>query len=376
MTIIDVRKSFPYLGKGMIYFNHSSSGPLPKPALEIATKYLSDKSEGKIDDYKEFLQIMGETRKELALMINTTPDRIAFTDNTSNGINIIAQSIKWKKGDRIILNDVEFPANVYPFLNLEKDGIEIDFVKSKNGIVTSENILEAIKPQTRLISISQVQFLSGYRVDLEQIGKFCKERGIIFCVDAIQGLGALRLDVEKCNVDFISCGVQKWMLGMQGLAFIYVRKELQEQMEPKYVGWTSVEGAWDLLKYNLKLKRTADCFHTGTLNTLGIYALRGTMKLFSGFGFDRIEERVLENTSHFIEGLKYIGLWPILTDCDKKFLSGIVSFNHSNASKIIKALEEKNIIASAREGVVRFSPHFYNIKEEIDIVLEELGKIF
>ncbi len=158
-----------------------------------------------------------------------------------------------------------------------------------------------------MISISFVQFLSGYRIDLEKIGKVCREKGIIFCVDSIQGLGALRLDVEKFNIDYLANGTQKWMLGLQGLAFIYVRKELQEKMKSAPIGWLAVKDAWNLLDFDLTTKETAERFQPGTLNNLGVYAFNSSMKLFKEFGFDEIENQVLSNSKYFIDELAKIG---------------------------------------------------------------------
>ncbi len=375
MNIEEVRAEFPYLKNGKIYFNHASTGPMSKRVLNTITKVLYEKSETNIDEFLGLQAVIKESKSNLASMINTAPDRIAFVDNTSTGINIIAQGVKWKKGDRVLLNDLEFPANVYPFLNLKEEGVEIDFVKSHDGIVTAEDILENIKPATRLVSISYVQFLTGYRVDLEKIGKVCKERGIIFSVDAIQGLGALKLDVKKCNVDFLSSGSQKWMLGLQGLGMIYISEELQQKVEPKFIGWLSVEDAWNLLHYDLKLKKSADCFQGGTLNSIGIYALNTSLKFFKEFGHDKIEELVLENSEYLIKQLQSIGISPILKNCSKENLSGIVSFKHKDSQKVYDELSVLNIHCAVREGYIRFSPHFYNIKEEIDKVTEVLRKI-
>ncbi|MCW8823076.1 MAG: aminotransferase class V-fold PLP-dependent enzyme, partial [Ignavibacteriaceae bacterium] len=263
------RSYFPYLKKGIIYFNHASTGPITTKVKERIEAFLTERSEEKIDDYYAFKDVADETKTMIGEMINCEGDRIAFLDNTTNGIIWLAQGINWKSGDRIILNDVEFPANVYPFLQLKEKGVEVDFIKSKNGIVTAEEVIDAIKPDTKLISISFVQFLSGYRVDLEKIGKACKEHGIIFSVDAIQGLGAVRLDIEKCNIDFLASGTQKWLLGLQGLAFIYVRKELQDKMKTAPIGWLAVNDAWDLLNFDLTTKETAERFQPGTLNNLG-----------------------------------------------------------------------------------------------------------
>lgn len=375
MNITDLRNKFPYLQNGIIYFNHASTGPISSLVKERLTNLLTEKSENKIDDYGSFLKVVDETKELVSEMINCNKDRIAFCDNTSNGINILAQSIDWKKGDRILLNDVEFPANVYPFLNLKRFGVEIDFAKSEKGIVTADQIISNIKPNTRLISISYVQFLSGYRVDLEKIGNHCRSNNIIFCVDGIQGIGATRIDVKKCKIDFLSCGTQKWLLGMQGLAFIYVAKVLQKRMIPANVGWLSVENAWSLLDYKLDLKTSANVFQGGTLNSFGIYAFNTSLNLFKKFGFDKIEQQVLLNTKYFISKLKSIGINCLLSNGADEELAGIVTIKVENPETTFNKLTEKNIMCSHREGLIRFAPHFYNTTNEIDKVVDELQKI-
>ena len=375
MNKAEVRNKFPYLDNGIIYFNHASTGPFSSLVVNRLTNLLKGKSESQIDDYDSFLKVLDETKLLLAELINCTVDRIAFVDNTSNGLNILAQSIEWKKGDRILLNDIEFPANVYPFLNLKRIGVEVDFVKSENGIVTVDQIINSIKPETKLVSISFVQFLSGYKVDLEKIGNYCRANNIIFSVDGIQGIGAMRIDVKKCNIDYLSCGTQKWLLGMQGLAFIYVDEELQKKMIPANVGWLSVENAWNLLDYKLDLKTSANVFQGGTLNSFGIYAFNTSLKLFKDFGLDKIESEILSNTKYFISKLKNIGLDCVLSNCSDKELAGIVTIKPKYPEIVFEELEKKKIFCSIREGFIRFAPHFYNTHHEIDKVVEELQKI-
>jgi len=375
VTLTEVRELFPHIKSGKIYFNHAATGPFSKNVLKIVNEYLLQRSETDIDNFPELIKVVGETKKHLCQMINCMAGRIAFVDNTSNGLNILAQGIKWRKGDSILLNDLEFPANVYPFLNLEKEGVTVEFVKSKNGIVSADDIINAIKPNTRLISISFVQFLTGYRVDLEKIGAVCREKEIIFSVDAIQGLGAFTLDIEKNKIDFISCGTAKWLLGMQGLAFIYISENLQQTLQPKYVGWLSVEDAWNLLDFNLKLKTTADAFQGATINALGVFGLLPSLQLFADFGYRNVENRIIENSVYFIKSLMEIGIHPILESCEKDNLSGIVSFKHDDALKILEELRKREIYCSVREGMVRLSPHFYNTLEEIDIVVDEIKNI-
>jgi selenocysteine lyase/cysteine desulfurase len=375
MNKAEVRNNFPYLKNDIIYFNHASTGPFSSLAVNRLINFLNEKSESKIDDYSSFLKVLEETKILLAELINCNVDRTAFLDNTSNGLNIIANGIEWKKGDRILLNDVEFPSNVYPFLNLKRFGVEVDFVKSESGIVTADQIINSIKPETKLISVSFVQFLSGYKVDLEKIGSYCRANDIIFCVDGIQGIGAMSIDVRKYKIDFLSCGTQKWLLGMQGLAFIYVDEKLQKKMVPANIGWLSVENAWNLLDYKLDLKTSANVFQGGTLNSFGIYAFNTSLKLFKDFGFANVESEILSNTKYFISKLESAGLSCVLSKCSDSKLSGIVTIKPKNPEKIFEHLEKNKIFCSIREGLIRFAPHFYNTHHEIDKVVEELQKI-
>jgi cysteine desulfurase/selenocysteine lyase len=378
-TVEKARSYFPYLKNGIIYFNHASTAPISTKVKERIEEFIRERSDEALDDYWAFKAVTDETKAMIGELINCDGDRIAFLDNTTNGIIWLTLGIDWKAGDRVILNDVEFPANVYPFLQLKQKGVEVDFIKSRNGIVTAEEVIDAIKPETKLISISFVQFLSGYRVDLEKIGKVCKEKGIIFSVDSIQGLGAVQLDVEKCNIDFLANGTQKWLFSLQGLAFIYVRKELQDKMKSAPIGWLAVNNAWDLLNFDLTTKETAERFQPGTLNNLGIYAFNSSMKFLKEFGFDEIESQVISNSRYFIDELAKIGYKSSLLYLSDKYLSGIVSFSRKDGipegksvEKIFEHLSSKKIVCSLREGYIRFAPHFYNTKQEIDKVVDEL----
>jgi selenocysteine lyase/cysteine desulfurase len=374
MDLKKARSFFPHTETDLIYFNHAATSPLPTTVTEKINQYTEERSFKWVDNFPKVSEFVKSTKDDLGTMLNCPAERIAYTDNTTNGINILASGIKWKMGDRILLNDLEFPANVYPFFNLRKDGVEIDMVKSRKGIVSAEDIIENIKPRTRLVSISFVQFLTGYKVDLEKIGKYCSENGIIFSVDAIQGLGALRLDVKKCKIDFLSSGSQKWLLGLQGFAFIYLTENLQNKLDMRYVGWLSVEDAWNLLHYELTPLKTAARYQNGTISHIGAFAFRGSLDLFLNFGWDEIENQVIANASYLSGSLKNIGLIPLLDGCAKENLSGIVTFKHDDSQKIFEHLANNNVNCSVREGMVRMSPHFYNSKEEIDKTVDVLKK--
>ncbi len=374
MDIENVRQLFPFIKNGIIYFNHASTAPVSAAVRERVSDLLKEKSETKIDDYLSFLKVYDETKLLLGQMINSEPDRIAFLDNTSNGLNILATGIDWKNGDRILLNDIEFPANVYPFLNLGRFGVKVDFVESKNGIVSAEDIIADVKPQTKLISVSFVQFLSGYKLDLEKLGSFCRENNIILSVDGIQGIGALDFDVKKFKIDFLSCGTQKWLFGAQGLAFIYLTEELQNKLKPAYVGWLSVEDAWNILDYKMELKKSANAFQGGTLNSLGIYIFNTSLKMLKDFGYNRIEERVISNTKYLRKRLNGIGIDCLIDEVEEKYFSGITSFKTDNIEELYKYLEDEKIVCSLREGYIRLSPHFYNTFEDIDRVISAINK--
>lgn len=371
-TIDEIRELFPYIKTGMIYFNHAAVAPINSKVIEEINHYLFQRSVTNIDNHEIMMKKTAEAKIKLAELLKTDAHRIAFMDNTSNGINVLAQGLKWKSGDRIILNDVEFPSNIYPFMNLKSQGVEIDLVKSKNGIVTAEEILSAVTDKTRLVSVSHVQFVSGYRIDLEKIGNVCREKKIIFSVDAIQSVGAVEMDVEKYKIDFLSCGTQKWLLGLMGLAFIYVSEELQNHLSPKYVGWASVENAWDLLNYDLVLKKNADVFQNGTVSLIAIHGLLASLELFASFGNERKNKIILDNSEYLINELKKNNLNPVLQNQPQENLSAIVTIKSDEAKDLLMKLTNANVRASLREGMLRLSPNFYTTKDEIDKVVEIL----
>ncbi len=375
MTIEEVRKLFPHLKTEQIYFNHASLGPWCQLALKRINEYALQRSGERIENYEYFLKWNSSAKEKLGKLIGAASDRIAWIDNVSNGLNILAQGLNWQTGDRIILNDIEFPSNVYPFLNLKKHGVEIDFIKNRNGIVDIEDIEKTITTKTKLISISYVQFLSGYRANIDAIGELCKKHNIIFCVDAIQAAGAVQIDVQKSKIDFMAGGTQKWLMSSQGLSYIFITEELQECIEQKYVGWMSVENAWNLLDYNLELRKNASRFQTGTINAFGVAIFDAVLNLFIDFGMKNIEHRIIENTNYFIEKLLESGLDPILKNESPKNRAGIVTFKHEKSKKIFDELEKQKIYCAVREGMIRFSPHFYNTKEEIDYVIANLNEI-
>lgn len=372
MTKNEVRQLFPHLQTGKIYFNHASIGPLASPIVQKLNDYLFERSVSPIKNFNTFVRASIGAKELLGKLINANPKRIAWVDNVSNGLNVLAQGLEWKAGDRIILNDLEFPSNVYPFQNLKSYGVEIDFVKSRDGKILLEDLEKAITPKTKLLSISAVQFLSGFRAELKSIGELCRKYNIIFAVDAIQAVSAVNIDVEEMKIDFLAGGSQKWLMALQGLSYIYLTEELQNRINQKHLGWLSVKNPFDMLNYEQDLNDNADRFQNGTMNAIGITALYESLKLFNSFGFENLEKSVIDNSVYLIEKLNELGITPFVNSDDKNILSGIVSFKTENSQQLFEELNDQNILGELREGYIRFSPHYYNTKEEIDIAVRTL----
>lgn len=366
------RTLFPHVSRGIVYLNHAAIGPYSRHVVKAVEDLLYRCSETEIEVWFEFQKTIAETKDLIGRLINTTRDRIAFVDNTTNGLNLLAAGMQWAAGDRILLNDMEFPANVYPFLNLKRHGVEIDFIRNRDSQLSVHDIERAITPRTRLLSISHVQFFHGFRVDLEAVGDLCQSRGITFCVDAIQSAGVIPVDVRRMKVDFLSCGGQKWLLAPQGIAFIYLTEDLQSRLAPAYLGWTSIKNYFDdFFRYRLELEETARRYENGALNFLGIAGLQASLSMLLEVTIEEVEAHVRSVIQHLIERVKALGL-PIVSPEDPHTRAGIVTFRVPDGARLFETLKVNNVQVSLRETCIRISPHFYNTVEEIDQTIDVL----
>jgi cysteine desulfurase / selenocysteine lyase len=243
MTIAEIRDEFPHIEHG-IYLNHAGSSPLSVPVVTAINGYLEQRHRTDVENWETLEPLIEETRQRTAHLINASSSEIDFVQNTSEGLSILAEGLDWRPGDRVAIPGCEFPANVYPFFNLQRHGVHVDLIPHHDSRVALDDIARTLRPETRLLSISWVQFLSGDRAELAAIGRLCRENGTIFCVDAIQGLGAMRLDVRETGIDFLSTGTQKWMMGERGFGFVYVSRDIQEQLRPR-AGWMHGPTDWD-----------------------------------------------------------------------------------------------------------------------------------
>ncbi len=369
--MVTYRNLFPHIEQGKVYLNHAAVSPMHRRSLRAMEDYFQERMTGDIEYWPRAMEKKQLLKEQIARLIHTSAEQIALVNNTSTGLNILAMGINWKPGDRILLNNFEFPANVYPFLNLNRLGVEIDFVPHRNGRILLDDLAARITPRTRLLSISFVAFLNGFRNDLMAIGQLCRERGLIFCVDGIQGVGALQLDVQAAGIDFLANGGQKWLMWPLGMAFVYISPRLFDQLQPAIAGWLSVERAWDFFDYRLSFLPDASRFEPGTQNIPGIVAALASTELFLEVGIDRIETHILQLTGLLINELQRRG-YRLFTPTEEKFRSGIVTFYHDRAESLFDHLKRQNIHVSLREGMIRVSPHFYNTAGDIAAFLNAL----
>ena len=364
------RELFPHLRQGKTYLNHAGTSPLSTRVVASMTAYLKRRSEGELDTYQNDLGMVNECRSAVSRLIRAeSADRIAFQFNTSDAINVIASGIPWKTGDRILLADVEFPANVYPYVNLRQLGVELDFISVPDGKVTPDVIASRIGQHTRLLALSAVQFLSGYRADLRSIGSLCRNNGTIFAVDGIQAVGAMRIDVQKMCIDALSAGAQKWQMGPHGSGFLYLTEELQTRIRQKNLGWLSVENPWDFHDYTQPLATSARRYEGGSLNMPGLWGMREAIGTLIEFGQDGIESHILGITTALIQRLSRIDGVTLFSPLPEEERAGIVTISLSpplNPQNVFEKLMGRGVTIAIREGKLRYSPHFYNSMGDMD----------
>jgi len=372
MSLSSYRKYFP-ISSTDIYLNHAAVSPLSTKVVQATERILQMRSSGEIEVFHDAVKKKKNLKKSLASLIDGEPENIAIIGNTSEGFNWLVQGLEWKKGDRVLLVEDEFPANIYPFLNLEQQGVIIDYVPVRDGFIFLEDIESNIHPDTKLLSISFVEFLNGFRNRLNDIGRICQKNNILFSVDGIQGVGALPLSVRKCGIDFLSNGGHKWLMGPQGCGFMYISPAIFHKLKPAFTGWLSVKDSWNFFDYRLDFLDDARRFEIATSNILGIYGLAASTELLVEAGTANIEKHLFTLGNHLIEklserGFNYIG------SKDLKERSGIYSFACKNEKELFDHLQKNRVHLSLRNDVIRFAPHFYNTIEEIDRVIEILNR--
>jgi len=358
------RREFPVTEK-YLYLDHAGVAPMSLRVKTAVELFLKESTEGGAFHYPKWAQQVVETRRACARLINADADEIAFVKSTSHGLSLVANGLDWKPGDNVLVYEKEFPSNLYPWLNLKARGVEVRMIPSCDNKVLVNDIAGLMDPETRLIAISSVQFVNGFRIDLKRLGELCKANKVLLCVDAIQSLGVLPMDVKECSIDFLSADAHKWLLGPEGIGIFYCRKGLAEQLAPPLIGWKSVQNEFAFEHADLTLKTDALRFEEGSQNLMGIIGLGAAIALLFEVGIDAIEKRVLDLGALIIREAEARD-FTVLTTKDRQARGGNITFSGTfDPAMMSDALREKNIMVNVRGGGIRVSPHFYN--NEFDI---------
>ena len=370
------RSEFP-VTETYIYMNHAGVAPLSRPVRDAMAGFLEDATVNGAVNAKLWEETAETCRGAAAQLINADPTEIAFMKNTTQGILIAANGVDWRAGDNVVTTAVEFPANVYPWWCLkERYGVQTRMVPERAGRIHVEDIASAIDERTRVVTISHVEFASGFRNDIQALGEICREHDVWFVVDAIQSLGAIEVDVQSCNVDILAADGHKWLLAPEGAAIFYCADEKRERLINTNIGWASVVNPRDFLNYDLKQKPDATRFEEGSYNSVGLYGLKAAIELLLDIGISVIKARILELTAHLIAGLEAKG-YRVVTPRANSERAGIVIFesDRHTPTEIYESLYAENIITAERGSGVRVSPHFYNTISEIERLLEVLPNL-
>jgi len=353
---------------GMIYLNHAAVAPWPVRAAAAVKQFADENVRFGASRYPDWIAKESQLRGQLQRLINAPSlDDIALLKNTSEGLSIIACGLDWHDGDNVVSSDQEFPSNRIPWQAQQQYGVEFREV-SLNIADPEAALIAACDENTRILTISSVQYASGLRLDLVRLGRFCRDNGILFCVDAIQSLGALEMDVQLINADFVIADAHKWLLGPEGIALFYCRAAIRDQLRLHQYGWHMVEQAGNYDIKDWQAASSARRFEPGSSNMLGIHALSASLSLLEEIGLSAISRIILNNTLYLIDILNNIPDIKVITPVESRHHAGIVSFlvNNRDMHDLHRYLLGQRVICAHRGGGIRFSPHFYIGTDKLD----------
>jgi selenocysteine lyase/cysteine desulfurase len=373
---VDIAKEFPWSGHNLVYLNAAATGPLPARTATELDRWTKLRVEPWNIALDEQFGALAKARRLCAGLIGADAEEIALVPNTSTGLNIAAEILPIARDKVIIGYDGEFPANVYPWMAItRRGGARFEQLKLlPNGLPDWEALPARLdRGDVGVVAISWVSFVSGDRADLETIGAMCRERGIWFVVDAIQGVGATPLDVHKCKIDILSCGAQKWLLSPWGSGFCYVRRDLVQNLEPRTVGWLAVRGSEDfshMLEYDLSYADDARRFEVATIPYQDMAGMNSSLEMLGEIGLDVVSAKIHSLVGRLVSGIAVIRALTLVTPSDPNRRAGIVSFRVEDVDAVSMRLNDSGVSHSVRGGgVLRMAPHIYNTDQEIDRVL-------
>ena len=366
---------FP-LQEDLIYLNHAAVSPWPKRTVDAVKNFAEQNGYQGSLAYPQWLETEQQLRERLAALINAASSNdIALVKNTSEALSFIAYGLDWQSGNNVVSSNQEFPSNRIVWESLASQGVEFRQADLNSHESPEDALFALVDERTRLIAISSVEYASGLRMDLNRIGDFCRQHGILFCVDAIQSIGAVEFDAQAMQADFVCADGHKWMMGPEGLGLFYCRPELREKLKLSQFGWHMVEAVGDFDQLDWQAASSARRFECGSPNMLGIHALNASLSLLLETGMDRVEARILENSRFLIDGLTALGM-RVATPTEPERHAGIVSFlSPGQDNKVLfEHLLTEGVFCAFRSGSIRFSPHFYTPRHKLEQGLNLLGR--
>lgn len=362
------------------YLNAAAVGPLSESARRATEAYVAARARVHTLGAEHFDGVLRACRQAAARLVGAAPEEIALGGNTSYGLNLAALGLPLRPGSTAVVSDREFPANVYPWMRLQQQGVALEIVPTDaRGLPDEARLLERLtRGDVSLFALSAVQFATGYLADVRRFGEICREYGVFFVVDAIQALGQLPLDVKALQIDVLACGGHKWLCGPFGTGFAYVRDELIERLEPHAVGWSSMRASQDfgaLLDYRYDFVDDARRFEVATLPLQDFAALAASLELLLGVGVERIRAHVAALLEPLVAWLAERPAVEIVSDLRPEHRSGIFCFRPRDAQAAFAALRRADVHAVLREGAIRLSPHLYNTPADLERVLGVLAEL-
>jgi len=378
---LDLHAEFPILaagGRPLTFLNHAAVAPISGRAARVMAD-LAHQSAAQAYLDPDWYPAVLRVKHTAAKLINANSSKeIAFIPNTTTGIAMLAGGLDWRPGDRVVITDVEYPANRYPWTDLRRRGVEI--VQAKQGPdlrIDVDDVINLINNRTRVVSISHVQYASGFRIDLKPIADVVHAAGGLLCVDAIQSIGVLPVDVRAMGIDFLAADGHKWMLGPEGAGFLFCEEDLCQQIMPPIAGWMGKRNPLDYGNYDERYLPDARRFEPGTWNVAGLRGLGASLDLLLEVGIDAVWQRVDALSGHLREALAAAG-YKVVSPSGVHERSGIVAWlprEGQDAAQVADALKQQGIIIASREGRLRASPHFYNNEQQLDLLVKAIDEL-
>jgi len=367
-------QSYFQLDEDIVHLNHAAVAPWPLVTRDAVIAFANENTSVGSQHYDLWMKTEQQLKQRLALLINAkSTDEIAILKNTSEGLSLIAQGLSFDAGDNVVIPAEEFPSNKIVWQALEIQGVDIRLIPVQDVENPEQVLIAAMDEHTRLLSCSSVQYARGLRLNLELIGKACKQNDTLFCVDAIQSLGAIAFDAQACSADFVVADGHKWMCGPEGTALFYCRQEIQPQLQLRQYGWHMLKDAFDFSHQHgdIQIADNAQRFESGSPNMMGIAALNASLGMLLDAGMEKIQAGVIENADYMFEQLHSLSDISILTPTEHGRYAGIVTFQKHAVDnvKLYQHLQDNDVLCAYRGDGIRFSPHFYTSTKEMDKAL-------